>query len=135
MKVFLDTNVFLDMLISRENEKDNENALIILKLSRSGQLEFCISPVTVANSLYCLRKTADSVDRIKSRLETISVEKMDGKDVCFALDSNLPDKEDAMQMSCAVNSDCALILTRDSRHFLNSPLPCFTPAEFLERLR
>lgn len=135
MKVFLDTNVFLDMLTTRENRTDNENALMILRLSRTDAFHFCISPLTVATCFYCLRKKADCTELIKDRLTCIGIEKMEGKDVEFAIQGDFPDREDAMQMSCARNSSCDLILTRDIKHFASSPLPVMAPSEFLARVR
>jgi len=60
---------------------------------------------------------------------------MDRRDVRFAMDSNIPDKEDAMQISCAQRGECEIILTRDSKHFTESALPVLTPAEFLARIQ
>jgi len=60
---------------------------------------------------------------------------MDERDVNFAMNSNIPDKEDAMQISCAERGDCEIILTRDSKHFSESPIPVLSPSDFLSRIQ
>lgn len=135
MKIFLDTNVFLDMIIVRDMIEDNRNAAILLSLASHEDFEFHVSPLTVSNSFYITRKYDNALSRIASRLSVLRVLPMDGKDVDFALKSSkLPDKEDAMQMSCAQRGDCDLILTRDSRHFSESPITVMSPSEFISRL-
>jgi len=134
MKIFLDSNIFIDMLVPRENSEDNMNAAKLLKLSALEDFDFFVSPITVSVGFYVTRKDTGAVEKIHSRLQNMSVLPMDSSDVRFALESELPDKEDAMQMSCADRAGCELIITRDSRHFQNSPLPVMSPATFLSRL-
>jgi len=134
MKVFLDTNVFVDMLLSRPNPADNENALLLLKLATMSKFEFCVSPVTIATSYYLLRKNTDAVNIIKQRLKNLTLVQTSADDVVFSLTFNFPDREDAMQISSAWNADCEVILTRNTDHFINSPIPFLTPSEFLERV-
>lgn len=135
MKVFLDTNIFLDMIVLRDNRTDNENAALILKIASLDEFEFFISPITVSNSFYISRKDSNVFEKISRKLEHIHILPMDERDVLFAVNSNMPDKEDAMQISCADRGGCDIILTRDSKHFSKSPIPVLTPAAFLERIQ
>lgn len=135
MTIFLDTNVFIDMVTLRDRIEDNRNAARLLALATQEEFDFFVSPVTVSNSFYVTRKDSGALARIKSRLGAIGVLPMEQKDVHYALTaSSLPDKEDAMQMSCAQRAGCDIILTRDSRHFSESPVPVMSPSEFLSRL-
>jgi len=134
MKIFLDSNIFLDMLVPRENPEDNMNAAKLLKLSALEVFDFSVSPITVSTSFYVTRKDSKADEKIKNRLLNMSVLPMDSRDVSFALESELPDKEDAMQMSCADRAGCELIITRDSKHFMNSPIPVMSPTVFLSKL-
>lgn len=134
MKVFLDTNVFLDMIVRRDNFGDNINAARLFEIASMKEFEFFISPITVSNSFYILRADSSATEKIQARLERIGVLPMDRTDVCFALTGGLPDKEDAMQISCADRGGCEAIITRDARHFSESPVPVFSPEEFLSWL-
>lgn len=134
MKVFLDTNVFLDMIVRRDNIGDNINAARLFELASMKEFDFFISPITVSNAFYIMRADSSASDKIQARLERIGVLPMDHSDVGFALYSGLPDKEDAMQISCAERGGCDVIVTRDARHFSESPVPVFSPVEFLSKL-
>ena len=136
MKIYLDTNVFLDMIAPRDNRQDNVNALRLLKLAETGKFRFCINPVTVSTAYYVLRKDTGAAKRIQKTLEPLSIVPVAEDDVRFSLFFDYyTDKEDAMHMSCAGNSGCELILSSNTKHFAGSPVPCLTPEEFLSRLR
>jgi len=135
MKVFLDTNIFLDMIIQREDHTFNEKAAILFKLALMEEFDFYVSPITVSNSFYITRKDENSLTVIKNRLGRMKVLPIDEQDVLYAMDGTFPDKEDAMQISCALRAGCDIIISRDSRHFLNSPVPMLSPSEFLSRLQ
>lgn len=135
MKIYLDTNVFLDMITPLSDMQDNINALKLMNLSKTGKFQLCISPLTVSNAFYVLRKDNDSAKRIKDRLQFLTVTAVAEDDVRFSLFFDYPDREDAMHMSCAQNADCELILSRNPKHYAGSPVPCLTPEEFLDRLR
>jgi dTDP-4-amino-4,6-dideoxygalactose transaminase len=50
-----------------------------------------------------------------------------------ALDSNTPDFEDAIQMSCAESLGANYLITRNSDDFKNSNVPVLTPVQFIEK--
>jgi len=135
MRVFLDSNVFLDMIVLRENRIDNENAAIILKISTLDEFDFYISPITVSTSFYLSRKDSKAFEKIENKLKYLHVLPMDERDVDFAMNSNISDKEDAMQISCAERGECEIILTRDSKHFSDSTIPVLSPSDFLSRIQ
>ena len=134
MKIYLDTNVFLDMIVPRDNRQDNVNALRVIKLAGTGKFQFCISPLSVSTAYYVLRKDCELAKRIQDKLQFLSVIPMAENDVRFSVFFDYPDREDAMQMSCAQNADCEMILTRNPKHYANSSVPCLSPEEFLSRL-
>lgn len=135
MKVYLDTNVFLDMIMPRDCRQYNVNALKILKLAETGKFRFCINPLTVSTAYYVLRKDAGAAKRIQKLLESLNIVPVAENDVRFSVFFDYTDREDAMHMSCAGSSGCELILTRNPKHYEGSPVPFLTPEEFLSRLR
>ena len=46
---------------------------------------------------------------------------------------NFPDFEDAMQCVCAENCMADMIITRNIKDFMPSPIPVISPFDFLER--
>lgn len=136
MRVFLDTNVFLDMLISRENPDDNKNACILQALSSDKNFTFCVTPLTVATSYYIMRKDPAAMAKIENVLRTLTVIPVGEDQVRFSLAFDIfPDKEDSMLISAALSGDCEVILTRNAPHFVNAPLPVYSPKEFLDRVK
>lgn len=51
-----------------------------------------------------------------------------------ALQSRTIDYEDAVQISAAVSSGLDAVVTRNASDYTNSPLPVYSPDEFIEQL-
>lgn len=57
--------------------------------------------------------------------------------MCYynALKSDCPDFEDALQIYCADDGNCDVIVTRDKKHFdAYTDIPVYTPKEFIKKL-
>ena len=66
-KVFLDTNIILDVMTQREPFNVPANA--IMKMGIEGKILLCATPLTFANCTYILRssyKLANSINIIKA---------------------------------------------------------------------
>lgn len=132
MRVFLDTNVFVDMFLKREDAQFNIDAADIYRTSlQSETYQLCVSPISIATSFYLGRKDPLAVEHMKSILKKVVPLQVDERDVRFALSSKMADKEDAMQLSCAKGCGCDVIITRDEKHFEESTIPVLTPEQFL----
>ena len=57
MKVFIDTNIFLDILCNREQFVDD--ALSIFDMAVDGRIELLISDLSIANIKYVTRNIKD----------------------------------------------------------------------------
>ena len=104
MKVYLDTNVLLDVLMeSRENNLDSAT---ILKVAKAGYCEAVISTQSILDSYYVsvegsktpLGIFKDSLNVILSVVETIAIQE---RDIRAAVISTNEDFEDACQIECA----------------------------------
>lgn len=132
MKVFLDTNVIVDVVTRREPFFEDSQA--ILALCANGELEGAISDLTFCNVAYVLRKQVGN-DRVreclrilKRQLKIVSVGETA---IQSALDDEAVDFEDAVQTAAAANWGAELILTRNVRHFRTSPIRVVTPTDYL----
>jgi predicted nucleic acid-binding protein len=69
MRVFVDTNLFIDILLNRE--PFFKNSALIYKLCENNMLEGYIAPITINNIYYICRK-AKHFNEIKHYLADIS---------------------------------------------------------------
>ena len=130
-KVFIDTNVILDLILEREGA---EYARQILQFGMESQIRNCTSILSFANIAYVLRKYLthkETLETLESLFDSISILSMGDQQVYRALKLDGPDFEDTLQVSCASASGCDLIITNDKRHFKDIPLPVFTSEEFI----
>ena len=132
MTVFVDTNVLLDVLGKREPFFDDAAALWTLVERRL--IEGVISAVSVTNIYYIVRRLESRAVALKSlrKIRRIfRVAACDESVIDRALQSDLKDFEDAVQLATAEFADAACLVTRNPAHFANDSIPVLTPAEFL----
>ena len=138
-KIFLDTNVVMDLYVPGREGKAAARSLLDLKESAGGDIRLYISFLSVANIAYVLRKHFDKA-RIKEIIRDLfhfcDVLSMSDISIFDALDSPCPDFEDALQLSCAEIKECDFLLTSNLRHFQEETwMTILTPAQFLEKLQ
>ncbi len=132
MRVFLDTNVLLDVL--RDRAPFAEAARRVWLLAEQRQITGLVSAISFSNIFYILRRFTDAETALASlRLLRASFTPVacDTAVLDQALASALPDFEDAIQVVCALHADADCILTRDTAHFRGVALPVLSPEQFL----
>jgi len=135
MRLFLDTNVVIDLLGVRE--PFYRSAALISTLADSRKVTVVASSITYTTCEYVLSKymRRESVIHKLRHFKLISqVANVDDAVIGKALQSDFTDFEDAVQYHSAVGADCQIIITRDSQHFKKSALPVMTPDEFLRSI-
>lgn len=123
-KVFLDTNIILDVMTQRK--PFNVPANTIMKMGIEGKILLCAIPLTFANCTYILRssyKLANSINIIKAYKQYIYALTMDDEQCCNALNSDMPDFEDMLQYQAAIAAECDYLLpaTKGISHKRGSP--------------
>ena len=138
-KIFLDTNVILDLYIPGREGKAAAQSLFNLKESAGDDIRLYLSFLSVADIAYVLRKHLGNgrlEEVLRELLHLCDVLPMSDFSIRDALESSCPDFEDALQISCAEIKECDFLLTSNLRHFQgNTWIPVLTPAQFLENLR
>jgi predicted nucleic acid-binding protein len=134
-KVYLDTNVMLDLL--GEREPFYNSIAQIATLADQKKLQIVVSPISFATVNYFLSKFEGiSVAKDKLRkfkvLSEISI--IDETIIEKGLNSNFEDFEDSLQYFCAVDSECEVIITRNAKDFKNSLLPVMSAEEFIKSI-
>ncbi len=138
-KIFLDTNVILDLYIPGREGKAAAQSLLDLKESAGDDIRLYISFLSVANIAYVLRKhfgKEQLKELIRELLHFCDVLSMSDISIFEALDASCPDFEDALQITCAEIKECDFLLSSNLRHFQgNTWMTVLTPAQFLSKLQ
>ena len=135
-KVFVDTNIVIDLLSRRE--PFFEEAATLFSLADKKQIELSVSSLTIANTSFVLLKQVDS-GKAKSILRKlrliVKILPVDDKVVGLALnDEAFSDFEDGLQYYTALENGQELIITRNLKDFKSSKLPVLTAQQFIETL-
>lgn len=136
MRLFLDTNVVLDLL--GEREPFYQSAAIIATLADKGEIQLIVSALSYSTVFYILsRYESNEAVKEKIRKFKVIVETSDLTDKIIdkGLASKFTDFEDALQYYCAVKLDCDILITRNGKDFKESDIPVLTPDEFINSLK
>ena len=116
-RVFFDTNIILDLI----QERPGYDAVArILQKQENGDIQVCLSVLSMANVAYVLRKTLPHsliVPTLKQISSVMEVIPMDDSQFQQALMLSGPDFEDIMQLTCAIAGGCQVIITHNPRDF------------------
>ncbi len=133
-KLFIDTNIVLDLLSRREPYY--EEAANLFSLADRKIIELSISSLTIANTSYILLRQTNSTSakEILRKLRLIiNILPLDDKIIGIALnDNSFDDFEDGLLYFTAIENNQDLIITRNLKDFKNSDLPVMTAKQFLE---
>jgi len=133
-KIFLDSDVLLDLLLDREPFMDD--IAEIIETSLSTKVKLCVSPITITN-INCIierienKRKADT--QIKKILKIVTVE--DVGQLIINKASKFKDFEDAVQIFCAEKSGHQILVTRNTKDYKESKLSILTPKEYLAKIK
>lgn len=133
-RVFLDTNILLDLVQKREGFN---KAVNILEGAFKNQYSICACVLSYANIAYVLRKeTKERRYQLLSLLaETVPMLPLMPDDVTLAIVNPVNDFEDMLQYQCAKANGCDVIITNNGKDYAEfCDLPFMTAAEFLKEL-
>jgi predicted nucleic acid-binding protein len=134
MKVLIDTNVILDVLQKREPHYGDSAAF--LKLC-GPMVQGYISANQTTDIFYLLRRygydSAQAKATLKKLTDNVRILGVTAADVENALDSDMPDYEDALLDCQAQRQRAEYIVTRDKKDFKLSQVPAISPKAFLDK--
>jgi len=133
MKLFIDSDIILDLLTQREPHYIHAAKLFTL-IDRQEIIAFT-SPLIFANLHYLLKKLTSNSSALKSlrKLKTlINILPIDERVIEQSLNSEFNDFEDAIQYFTAVNNGITLILTRNKVDYKRSKINISTAEEFIK---
>ena len=131
MKIFVDTNIFLDVLLQRE---EVANSTIVLNAVKEGLFEGVVLDITLLNIDYIAKKQSANVkDFLRLINHSFSVIGANNSTIEEALNLEHGDFEDALQFICAKNAKCSCVVTHD-KAFYQGEIKCITAKEFVKGL-
>jgi len=137
MKVLIDTNVILDVLLKQE--PFYKDSFVIFQLADNGNIKGILAAISLTNVFFLLRKArknADEVYQIMDNLTSLfSIAPINEKSISNALSLRWKDFEDAVQYMTAKESNVDYIITRNEIDFKNSDIPYMTPTDFISFLK
>ena len=136
-KLFIDTNIVIDLLSRREPYF--LEAATLFSLADKKKIIITVSSLTIANTSYALLRQMDS-RKAKSILRKlrliVGILPLNDKIVDLALnDETMPDFEDALQYFIALENGQDIIITRNLKDFKGSRLPVMTANQFIETMQ
>jgi len=116
-RILFDTNIVLDLIQARPGY---EAAAQILQRQEDGELDICVSILSMADIAYVLRKTVAAsliVPTLKQISAIVTVVPIDNAQLQDAILLEGPDFEGILQLCCAVANDCSIVVTHNPRNF------------------
>ena len=132
MKLIIDTNVVLDLLLNRAPFADA--AAAVFTQIESGLLTACVCATTITTIHYLAHKTVgdrQARQHIQQLLLLLEVAPVTRAVIEQALRSPLTDFEDAVLAESAHIAGAEAIITRTGRDFRGGPLRVYSPLEWL----
>ena len=131
-RVLFDSDVLLDVLAQRQ-------PFVIasaqaLNTVTQEQVQGYVSAHAVTNIFYILRRQVGSIgarELISRLLQRIQVASVTKEVIQAALQSSIPDFEDAVTSEAANAAEVEVIVTRNTSDFIASSVPAVLPEEFL----
>jgi len=128
-KVFIDTNVFLDSYL----ERDNGVAKSLFDFLENSNTEIYLNDISIINIAYIIRKKF-SKDEIKEKINLMTnqyhIVCASERIIIDANNSNFKDFEDSVQYFCAKGIEADLIITNNKKDFTFSEIEVLSPVEF-----
>ena len=136
-KLFIDTNIVIDLLSRREPFYDESANLF--SLADRKIIELNISSLTVANTSYTLLRqtnTKNAKEILRKLRLIVNILPLDDKIIGLALnDDSFSDFEDGLQYFTAIENNQDVIITRNLKDFKASKLPVMTARQFVEIIK
>lgn len=136
MKVLIDANVILDVLLNRSPWVTDSQA--VWDANHRQQIHGHLVATTVTNLFYIARKLVGqplALNGVRDCLAAFDIVPVDQTILQDAATLPGSDFEDNIAIRCAVFSGMDVIVTRNLADFTDSPIEAISPAELLDRIK
>ena len=131
-RIFVDTNVLLDVLLEREGYY--YDALKIWSAAEEGKIDAHIAAISVNNVHYVvkrLKSETTAMIAVRIILRIFKVVPVDSEILSSAADFHNKDYEDDIQFQCALRAKCSQFFTRDPTHYDSALMAVVPPSSFM----
>ncbi len=132
MRLLLDTNIILDIALYREPHFQ-DSATVFKKIDN--KLVFGFVTATTVTDIYYISKKGkghnEAIEFIANLLQIVDVLGVDKEVILSSIESEFLDFEDAIQSIVSSFNNIDIIITRNTKDFLNSEIKAISPSEFL----
>ncbi|MBR3046576.1 MAG: PIN domain-containing protein [Enterococcus sp.] len=136
MRLMIDTNIILDVLLEREPLYSTSKQ--VLTMCEEKKIYGFISATTATDIFYLIRKSLNSTDEAYQALghilDIVKVLTVTNEDVNTAFIQKARDFEDCLLATCAKSNKCDGIVTRNLKDFTTFDIKVFSPDEIIETI-
>lgn len=132
-KVFVDTDIILDLLSQRE--PFYSHSAYLFSDADNNKIQIFVSSLSFSNLNYLLSKQYNSIQARKILLKfktLVTVLAVSDKVVELALSSDFKDFEDGLQYFTAIENNLKILLTRNLKDYKTAEIAILTAAQFLK---
>ena len=134
MRLLIDINVFLDVLLNRKDFVDTSKAVLEKAIKEGDNIYLSSSAMT--DIYYVIRKQTKSREialaGIKKLISIVRFAEVNEKCILYAALSGVNDYEDAVVDQVASNINADYIITRNTKHFKNAHNLILNHQEYLD---
>jgi predicted nucleic acid-binding protein len=135
MKLFIDNDVILDVLLERKNF---EYSMHLLNIIEKKQVKAFTSPLIFTNSFYIITRLKDKKrawTALKKIRLLVSVSQITEDTIDKALASEFADFEDAVQYYAALQQKVDHLVTRNKKDYTFAQISIISPQECLALIK
>jgi len=130
VKIFVDTNIFLDIVLKREKSQE---ALTVFKAVKNEVFKGIVADITIVNIDYVARKVEGNVSAYLEAIErSFIIVGADNRSIKEALALENRDLEDSIQYLLAIVNGCDCVVTND-KGFYRGEILTLNSSEFIEK--
>ena len=134
MTLLLDTDVLIDIALDRMPHADHAMSLLDTLEARPGTA--FVAWHSISNFYYLVRPSQGhrkAKDFLRELVRFVPVAPTTTRSLLQAIQLEMKDFEDAMQVAAAMAAEADMIVTRNLRHYKRSPIRAASPQAVLEQ--
>lgn len=134
MKLFLDTNILIDVVTNRKPWVDA--ALVLFELASQKKVTLIAADYSFINIAYITRKLFEKEELytvLNDLREYVQIVELGEKIIDDTINAQWNDMEDCTQYMAALRENADYIITRNEKDFILSKIPALSAEQFLSR--
>ena len=134
-RVFIDTNILLDLLLERDTWA--QDAALLFSMADRKEIELLCCSLSFSTSVYLMQRFKYTRREIVKKLSIVksicTITTVNDAVIDRMLQSDFADLEDAIQYYSALAFGAETIVTRNPKDFATSTIPILTPKDFIQQ--